>query len=78
LRTTTLVYVNIWGCSKILNFKFQNLSTQNNILGLLTVLNKKLLNYKVLNLVETYNFDTKYVFIRIHMKKLWIIFRDIS
>jgi len=37
-------------------------------------LNKKLFNCKVGDHIEGYNFDIKFVFIRVHMKKLWIIF----
>jgi len=32
--------------------------------------NKKVINYKVLDLVIPYNFDIKFDFIRDHMKKL--------
>ena len=31
--------------------------------------NKNFINYKVLDLVELYNFDIKFVFIRLHLKK---------
>jgi hypothetical protein len=34
-------------------------------------LNKKVINYKVLDLVILYNFDIKFDFIRDYMKKLW-------
>jgi len=37
-------------------------------------LNKKLFNYRVVDHVEDYNFNIKLVFIRVHMKKLRIIF----
>jgi hypothetical protein len=37
-------------------------------------LNKKLFNYKVVDHIEGYNFNIKFVFIWVHMKKLWIIF----
>ena len=40
--------------------------------------NKKLFNYKVVDRVEGYNFDIKFIFIRVHMKKLWIIFFNIE
>ena len=36
--------------------------------------NKKIFNYKVVGRVEGYNFDIKFIFIRVHMKRLWIIF----
>jgi hypothetical protein len=36
--------------------------------------NKKLFNYKVVDCAEDYNFGIKFVFIWVHMKKLWIIF----
>ena len=32
--------------------------------------NKKLFNYKVIDCIEGYNFDIKFVFIRVHIKKL--------
>ena len=35
----------------------------------------KKFNYKVVDRVEGYKFDIKFVFIRVHMKKLWIIFK---
>jgi hypothetical protein len=35
-----------------------------------TISNEKLDNYRILGLVELYNFDTKFVFIRVLMKKL--------
>ena len=34
------------------------------------ILNEKIINYKVLDLVILYNFDTKFDFIWDHMKKL--------
>ena len=37
-------------------------------------LNKKHFNYKVVERIKGYNFDIKFVFIRVHMKNLWIIF----
>ena len=40
-------------------------------------LNKKVANYKVLDLVILYNFGIKFDFIRDHMKKLWFISREI-
>ena len=33
--------------------------------------NQKSFNYKVVDLVEYYNFDIKFVFIRRHIRKLW-------
>jgi hypothetical protein len=41
------------------------------------ILNKKVINYKVLNLVILYNFDIKFNFIRDHMKKLRIFLCEI-
>jgi hypothetical protein len=38
------------------------------------ILNKKVINYKVLGLVKLYNFDIKFDFIRDRMKKLRIFF----
>ena len=35
------------------------------------ILNEKIINYKVLDLVIFYNFDIKFDFIQDHMKKLW-------
>ena len=35
------------------------------------ILNEKVINYKVLDLVILYNFDTKFDFIQDHMKILW-------
>jgi hypothetical protein len=32
--------------------------------------NKKFINYKVLDLIEVYNFDIKFVFIRLYLKKI--------
>ena len=32
--------------------------------------NKNFINYKVLDLVDLYNFDINFVFIRLHLKKL--------
>ena len=32
--------------------------------------NKKFINYKVLDLVELYNFDINFVFIQLHLKKI--------
>jgi hypothetical protein len=34
------------------------------------ILNKKIINYKILGLVKFYNFGIKFDFIRNHMKKL--------
>jgi hypothetical protein len=34
------------------------------------ILNKKFINYKVLDLVELYNFDITFVFIQLHLKKI--------
>ena len=31
--------------------------------------NKNFINYKVLDLVELYNFDINFIFIRLHLKK---------
>jgi len=36
--------------------------------------NKKLFNYKVIDHIEGYNFNIKFVFIQVYMKTLWIIF----
>ena len=38
------------------------------------ILNEKVVNYKVLDLVILYNFGVKFDFIRDHMKSLWIFF----
>ena len=38
------------------------------------ILIKKNFNYKVVNRVAGYNFDIHFVFIWVHMKKLWVIF----
>jgi hypothetical protein len=35
-------------------------------------LNKKFINYKILDLIILYNFDIKFDFIWDQMKKLWI------
>jgi hypothetical protein len=35
-----------------------------------TISNENFVKYKVLDLVKLYNFDIKFVFIRIHIKKL--------
>ena len=35
------------------------------------ILNEKVINYKVLDLVILYNFDIKFDFIRDHMEKLY-------
>ena len=43
--------------------EFQNLSASNRILGPYMVSNKKVINYKVVDCVEIYNFDVKFVFI---------------
>ena len=37
------------------------------------ILNEKIINYKVLDLVIFYNFDIKFDFIQDHMKKLWFV-----
>jgi hypothetical protein len=58
------------GCFKILNFKFQNIRTLNNFLGLYPISNKKPINYKVVNHVEVYNFSIKFIFVQLHMKTL--------
>jgi hypothetical protein len=36
--------------------------------------NEKIVNYKVLDLIEFYNFDINFSFIRNHIKKLILIF----
>jgi hypothetical protein len=36
------------------------------------MLNKKVINYKVIDQVELYNFDTKLTFIKLHIK-LYIV-----
>ena len=36
------------------------------------ILDKKIINYKVLDLVELYNFDINFVFIQFHLEKIWI------
>ena len=36
--------------------------------------NKKLFNYKVVDRIEGFDFDINFISIRVHMKKLWIIF----
>jgi hypothetical protein len=38
------------------------------------ILNKKVINYKVLDLVILYNFNIKFDFILDHMKKLWFFY----
>jgi len=38
------------------------------------ILNKKVINYKIVDLIIIYNFDIKFDFIRDDMKKLWIFF----
>ena len=38
------------------------------------ILNIKVRNYKILDLVELYNFGLKFVFIQDHIRKLWIFF----
>jgi hypothetical protein len=40
-------------------------------------LNKKVINYKVLDLVILYNFDIKFEFIRNYMKKLYFLRENI-
>ncbi len=37
--------------------------------------NEDKLYIKIVDRVEGYKFDIKFVFIRVHMKKLWIIFK---
>ena len=54
---------NIQGCLKILIWDSKQFQKNQNIF-----------NYKVVDYVEDYNFDIKFVFIQIHIKKLWIIF----
>ena len=44
----------------------------------LEFLDKKLFNYKVVDSVEDYNFDIKFVFIWVHMKKKYELFFDIE
>jgi len=44
--------------------------------GTLNNQNKKLLNYKVVDLIESYYVDIKFIFIQIYIEKLWIIFGD--
>jgi type IV secretory pathway VirB6-like protein len=39
-----------------------------------TISNKKYLNYKVIDLVEYYNFNLKFIFIEHHMRKLQSFF----
>jgi len=36
--------------------------------------NKKLFNYEVVNRVESYNFDIKFVFIQVHMESYELFF----
>ena len=43
--------------------EFQNLSASNRIMGPYMVSNEKVINYKVVDCVEIYNFDIKFVFI---------------
>jgi hypothetical protein len=50
----------------------QSHSTSMDILKFYTISNAKLVNYKVLGLVELYNFDINFVLIWEHMKKLRI------
>ena len=52
-------HVNIEGCFKILIWDSKQFQKNQNIF-----------NYKVVDYVEDYNFDIKFVFIQIHMKKL--------
>jgi hypothetical protein len=42
-----------------------------NFLSILMSLNEKTQNYKVVDLLESYNFDINFIFIRQHMKELW-------
>jgi hypothetical protein len=37
------------------------------------LLNEIVVNYKIVNLYELYNFNIKFVFIHFHLKKLWIV-----
>lgn len=39
----------------------------------LSDLNRKVTNYQVVDLSEYYNFDMKFVFIRLDLKMLWIL-----
>jgi hypothetical protein len=39
------------------------------------ILSEKVINYKILDHVNLYNFDIKFDFIRDHMKKLWNFLR---
>jgi hypothetical protein len=41
-----------------------------NFLSILMSLNEKTQNYKVVDLIESYNFDINFIFIRHHMKEL--------
>ena len=43
-------------------------------LDIQTILNQKYLNYKVVDVIEYYNFDIKFIFVEHHMKKLWSFF----
>ena len=38
------------------------------------ILNKKVINYKIVDLIIIYNFDIKLDFIRDDIKELWIFF----
>ena len=40
------------------------------------ILNEKVINYNILELVILYNFDIKFDFIQKHMKKLWFFLYD--
>jgi hypothetical protein len=44
-----------------------------NFLSILMSLNEKTQNYKVVDLIESYNFDINFIFIRHHMKELWFL-----
>jgi hypothetical protein len=57
----------------ILNFKFLDLKTfKKNILGPQNISIEKKINYKVVDRDTDYNFDIKFIFIWVYMKKLII------
>ena len=58
-----IAHVNIQGHSGILNLEFQSLRNLKNVCH-----SKKYINYNVVNLIELYNFDIKFVFIQLHMR----------
>jgi hypothetical protein len=70
--------LNNRGYLKILNFKFQNIRTLNEILGLYPISNKKPINHKVVNHVKIYNFSIKFIFIQLHIKTLQFFETTIS